>query len=122
MASNIVIKNKALVDVTFSPRSNAANNVTYVASGVSLLDSKRIDLALKDNGPTNRVIGKLTIPTVGANPSTGVNGVLWTEIGSIDLTAVKGATTVAAEDFHALFVNFVASDAVKQMFLAGVRP
>lgn len=122
MASNIVIKNKALVDITFTPRSNAANNVTYIAAGTSLLDSKKIDLVLKDNGPTNRVVGKLSVPTVGVNPGTGLNGVLWTEVGSIDLSAVKAATTVAAEDFHALFVNFVASDAVKQMFLTGVRP
>lgn len=121
MASNITLKDKALVNHVFVPRSAANNTVVYVAPGSTLLDAKKLELTLKDNGPTNRVIGKLSLPTVGVAPGTGVSGVQWTEVGSFDLSSVKVATSAAAEDFVAMFASLLASDAVKSMFVSGVR-
>lgn len=121
MASNIILKDSADANVTFVPRNTQGNQVLYVAAGTSLLDVKRLELTLKDNGPTNRVVGKLSIPTAGANPQTGLQGVQWTEIGSFDLSSVKVASTDAAEDFFALWASFAGHDAVKTMFVDGVR-
>jgi len=121
MASNIILKNAAAQNVTFVPRNTAQNDVLYVATGTSLLDVKRLQLSIKDNGPTNRVVGKLSIPTVGTNPGTGLENVKWTEIGSFDLSAVKSASSDAAKDFFAMWASFAGHDAVKSMFVDGVR-
>ena len=121
MASNIILKNKANVDVVFVPRNTAGNVVTYVAPGATLLGAMRLDLNLKEGGLTNRVVGKLSVPTVGVNPTTGVNGVQWTEVGSFDLSSVKSATTVAAEDFFAMWKSLAGHAAVEAMFRDGVR-
>lgn len=121
MASNITLKNKLLTDIVFVPRATAGNTVQYVAPGATLLGAMRCDLTIRDNGPTNRVIGKLSVPSVGINPATGVNGVQWNEVGSFDLSSVKSASSEAAEDFVTMFASFVASDAVKSMYVNGVR-
>lgn len=121
MTANIVLKDALLANITYAPRNTDTNKVIYIATGTSLLDVRRLELSLKDNGSTNRVIGKLSIPTVGTSPSTGLPSVQWTEVGSFDLASVKGATKVAAEDFFAQFASFAGHASVKSMYVDGVR-
>lgn len=121
MPSNITLKNRNNVDVVFVPRETSGNNLTYISAGASLLGRLKLDLALRENGNTNRIVGKLSIPTVGVNPQTGVAGVLWTEVGSCDLTAVKAASSDAADDFVAMWASLAASPALAALYKTGAR-
>lgn len=118
---DIILKNKALVNMTFIPRQQKGSVYHYTRAGASLMDTMRLELDLRESQATNRVVGKLSVPSVGTNPSTGQPVVQWTEIGSFDLSSVKAAATIAAEDFFAMFASLVASDVVKQMYVNGAR-
>lgn len=117
---SITLKDKDGVDVVFNEVSRNGNSRTYICPGSTLLDTKRIILNLNEKGATNRVTGKLSVPSVGVNPSTGVSGVLWTEVGSFDLSSVLAADSNAALNFIAMFSAFVASDTVKNLYTTGV--
>jgi hypothetical protein len=118
--ATIVLKNAANVDQTFSLAGVTANTVTYIKAGASLLETQRLEINLKNGKATNRVVGKLSVPSVGTNPSTGISGVQWTEVGSYDLTSVLAASATAAADFAALFGSLANHTATKTPYTTGV--
>lgn len=120
MPATITLKNAAAVDQIYTFASRVGNVETYYKAGVTLNDMARLQLNLKENAATNRITAKLSIPTTGTIPSTGLAGVLWTEVGSIDLTAVRAATSAAAADFIAQFASLAGSNAVKLLYTTGV--
>lgn len=120
MPLTITLKNAAAVDQIYTFASRSGNVETYYKSGATLNDMARLQLNLKENAATNRITAKLSIPTTGTIPSTGLAGVLWTEVGSIDLTAVRAATSAAAADFIAQFASLAGSNAVKLLYTTGV--
>lgn len=120
MPATITLKNAANVDQIYVFASRVGNVETYYKSGATINDMARLQLNLKENAATNRVTAKLSIPTTGIIPSTGLSGVLWTEVGSIDLSAVRAATSVAANDFIAQFASLAGHNAVKLLYTTGV--
>lgn len=116
MPLSITLRDKDGVDVVFTEASHKQDTISFTAQGESLLDTKRLDISLRPNGATNRLVAKLSVPSVGQNPSTGIPGVQWTEVGSFDLTAVKVASADAANDFIAMFASLAASNTVKQLY------
>lgn len=119
MPSNIVLKNAAAANVTFAHRNTAGGTNVFVSAGTNLLDSKKLELTLKEGGQTNRVVGKLSVPSTGINPETGLVSVQWTEVGSFDLSSVKVASTLAQDDFLAMFASLADHAAVKSLFKTG---
>lgn len=117
----ITLKNFAGANVVYTLVSFVGNTATYAKQGTSLLDSSRLTLQIKENGSTNRIVGKLSIPTVGVVPATGQTGVLWKEVGSFDLSSVLGASNDAAKDFAAQFASFTGNDAVKNLYTLGMQ-
>lgn len=120
MPATITLKNAANADVVYTFASRVGFVETYYKAGATLNDTARLVLNLKENAATNRVTAKLSIPTSGVIPSTGLTGVLWTEVGSIDLTAVRAASSAAALDFHAQFASLAGNAAVKLLYTTGV--
>lgn len=120
MPATITLKNAAAVDQIYTFASRVGNVETYYKAGVTLNDMARLQLNLKENAATNRITAKLSIPTTGTIPSTGLAGVLWTEVGSIDLSAVRAATSAAAADFMAQFASLAGSNALKLLYTTGV--
>lgn len=118
--ATIVLKNAANVDQTFSLSGVTANSVSYIQAGSNLLATRRLDIVIKNGKATNRIVGKLSIPSVGVSPSTGLSGVLWTEVGSFDLSSVLAADAVAAADFAAMFGSLVNHTASKTPYTTGV--
>lgn len=118
--STITLKNAAGQDVVYTEVSRTAGTINFVHNGTSLLDSARLTLKLVEKADTNRVIGKLSIPSVDVVPTTGVQSVLWTEVGSFDLSSVLAADTAAANDFAAQFASLCATDTVKGLYTTGV--
>lgn len=117
---NITLKDKDNADVVYTEISHVGNTRTYLHKGASLMDSAKLTLSVKENGKTNRIVGKLSVPTVGTNPSSATPSVLWTEIGSFDLASVLVASAAAAEDFIAQFGSLAGSDTVKSLYTNGV--
>lgn len=113
----ITLKNKNNVDVVYA-KIGVVNNVhTFVSQGTSLLDQRVLTLSVRKSGKTNRVVGKLSIPSVVTPASTGVPEVAYTEVGSFDLTAFKAASPAAAEEFLAQFVSLAANIAISDAYL-----
>lgn len=115
----IVLKNAAAVDQTFTLASVNGDTVTYVRAGSSLLDIARLTIQIKSGKGANRVYGKLSVPSVGVNPSTGLPEVQWTEVGSNDLSSVLKASTTAAADFAAMWGSFQNHTAMQTPFKTG---
>lgn len=120
MSATIILKDKDGADVVFTEVSHNGNTVVYVCAGDSLLAQQRLTLTVNAKGQTNRIIAKLFDPTVEVVPSTGVPGVLWTEVGSFDLTSVLAASSDAANNFIAKFASLAGSDRVKALYTTGV--
>lgn len=118
--ATIVLKNAANADQTFSLSGVTANSVSYIQSGANLLATRKLDIVIRHGKATNRIVGKLSIPSVGVNPSTGISGVQWTEIGSFDLASVLAADATAAADFAAMFGSLANHAAVKTPYTTGV--
>lgn len=119
MPKTITLKDAAGADVVFTEFAHQGNEIIFRSPGSSLLDTKQLSLTLRPNGATNRVLAKLSVPSVGVIPASGVQGILWTEVGSFDLSSVKAATTEAAEDFIAMFGSLATSDTVKTLYSHG---
>lgn len=117
---NITLKDKNNANVIYVEVSHVGNTRTYIHKGASLMDSAKLSLSVKENGKTNRIVGKLSVPTVGTNPSSAVPSVLWTEVGSFDLSSVLIASAPAAEDFIAQFSSLTGSETVKSLYTNGV--
>lgn len=119
MPLTITLKNKANADVVFTEYAHQGNEILLRSPGTSLLDTKQLSIVLRPNGATNRVMAKLSVPTVGVIPTSGVQSILWTEVGSFDLSSVKAATTEAADDFIAMFGSLANSNTVKRLYSHG---
>lgn len=119
MPLTIVLKDRNDADVTFTEARHDGNSIEFISRGSNLQDTKRLVLTLRPNGATNRVLGKLSIPTVGTIPATGMAGVLFTEVGSFDLSSVKVASQEAADDFIAMFGSLASSGTVESLFTHG---
>lgn len=119
---SITIKDKANADKVFTKVSQSGDRADFSCAGSNLQDSMSLALTLKSNGKTNRVIGKLTVPTTHTSPSTGLVEIAYTEVGSFDLTAVRFASTDAAENFYALLSSLIANAGIKDMYLTGTMP
>lgn len=121
MPANIVLKNKANADLTFVYSGSKGTVQHFVKAGTNLLDQERLHLSVIDQGKVARIKGALFVPTVGTNPTTGLPAVVYQEAGSFDLTSVKAAPTLAAEEFVARFKSLVASPAIQAMYTTGVQ-
>lgn len=120
MATTIVLKDAAGADVTYTKVSQIGAKSTFVATGTNLQDRAKLELSVIERANTNRIVGKLSIPTVQDNTSSGGDRVVaWTEVGSFDLSSVLKANTAAAEDFIAQFRSLVATNAVKDAYTLG---
>lgn len=119
---SIILLDRNSANVTFTKVNQTGNRVDFVAPGDTLLDAKSIALTLKQNRGTNRIAGKITVPTAHTNPSTGLPEVAYTEVGSFDLTAVRFASDADAENFLALLSSLIASPAVSGMYRTGAMP
>lgn len=119
----ITLLNADATSVVYAARQISGNAARFTGPSVSLLGKPSIDLQLNEKANTNRVVGKLSIPTVkdAADPAK-VPFVGYTEVGSFDLAAVKFASATDAENFYAQFVSLVQSEAVRNMFLSGTIP
>lgn len=119
----LVLKDKLNADVTYTLADRRQNSAVFVHKGSSLLEKSRVTLQLIERAKTNRVVGKLEIPTVleSTDPSV-VDSVAYTEIGSFDLSSVLAANAVDAEDFMAQFASLVSGAAVKAMYTDGILP
>lgn len=120
--TQIVLKDAANADVRFDISRRNGNTAEFVHLGDSLLDRSRLQLALKENGRTNRILGKLSVPSVDVNPGTGKPEVQYTEVGSFDLSSVLIASPAAANEFIAMFKSLVSSQVVAGMFTDGTQP
>jgi hypothetical protein len=118
--ATIVLKNNANVDQTFTLSGVTGNSVSYIMAGSSLLATRKLDIVIKRGKATNRIVGKLSVPSVGVNPSTGISGVQWTEVGSFDLSSVLSADSAAALDFAAMFGSLANHAATKTPYATGV--
>lgn len=118
---SIILKDAANADVVYVESRRYGNSVDFIHMGANLLERSRIVLTLNENGKTNRVLGKLSIPTV-QDDSNGVPTVVYTEVGSFDLSSVLVADAAVAEDFMAQFGSLIANQAVKLMYTTGARP
>lgn len=117
--ATIVLKNAAAVDQTFTLVGVNGDTVTYVKTGSSLLDTARLTIQIKSGKGANRVYGKLSVPSVGVNPSTGLPEVQWTEVGSNDLSSVLKASATAAADFAAMWGSFQNHTAMQTPYKTG---
>lgn len=119
----ITLKDAANADVVYTARQLSGNVAKFTAPSGSLMGKPALELQLNEKANTNRIVGKLSIPTVMDCPDQcKVPTVSYTEVGSFDLAAVKFASAVDAENFYAQFKSLVASDAVRNMFLFGTLP
>lgn len=118
--ATISLKNAANVDQTFTLSGVTGNSVSYIMAGANLLATRKLDIVIKAGKATNRIVGKLSVPSVGTNPSTGLSGVQWTEVGSYDLSSVLAADTTAASDFAAMFGSLANHTATKTPYTTGV--
>lgn len=117
--STITLKDSLDADVVFTENGRVGNSRLFVHAGASLLDTARITIGLVEKGATNRVIAKLSVPSVGIIPSTGVSGVLWTEVGSMDLSSVRAASSEAADNFIAMFASLAGAAIIESLYTTG---
>lgn len=117
--ATIVLKNAAAADVTFNLVGVSGNTVTYVKNGSTLLDTAKLTIQIAPGKGANRIYGKLSVPSVGVNPGTGLSEVQWTEVGSNDLSSVLKASTTAAADFAAMWGSFQSHSAMQTPFKTG---
>lgn len=119
-AQNITLKNAADTDVVFHLRSIVADKAIYVAVGATIAENRRLEIQVKENGKTVRVVGKLSVPSA-SNCDGGCSTEAFTEIGSFDLSSVKVAPTTAQDEFLALFGSFIANQVVSDAYKTGVN-
>lgn len=119
MPNTITLKDKAGANVVYTLRQQMADRSIYIATGASISENRRLELQVKDNGKTVRVIGKLSVPTKGSCTS-GCSTDAFTEVGSFDLSSVKVADELSMDNFLAQFSSFIASPAVSDAYKTGV--
>lgn len=121
---SLTLKNNANEDVVFTIKNRNGNTAVFTNAGTAgLLGRATISLQLVERANTNRVIGKLSVPTVVDDvASSAVPVVAYTEVGSFDLSAVLAATAEDALDFTAMFKSLVSNQAIIDMYLSGTIP
>lgn len=119
----ITLKNRENADVIYTKRAQMGATSEFTSAGATLLSTSKLHLTINEKANVNRIVGKLSIPTVQDCPDQcKVPSVAYTETGSFDLSSVKFANVQQAEDFYAQFKSLVSSDAVRNMFLSGTTP
>lgn len=116
--NTITLKDKDNNNVVFNLRSITGDRASYVSAQGSIAENMRLDLQVKEHRDTVRVIGKLSVPTVGQ--VDGSTTVLFTEVGSFDLSSVKKADLASQENFLALMSSFTAGTEVAAAYTTGV--
>lgn len=120
---SITLKDKDNADVVFSLKNRVGNTAIFAAPGTSLLDRKQLTLQLVEKGNTNRIIAKLSVPTlIDSATDAEVPKVAYTEVGSLDLSAVLVAAPAEAQNFVAMFASLTSSAAISSMYLSGTVP
>lgn len=121
---SLTLKNNANGDVVFTLKNRNGNTAVFTNAGTTgLLGRATLSLQLVERANTNRVIGKLSVPTVVDDvAASAVPVVAYTEVGSFDLSAVLAATAADALDFTAMFKSLVSNQAVIDMYLSGTIP
>lgn len=118
----ITLKDKDNADVVYTLKSVQGSTAIF-QNGTNLLAKSRLTLQLIERDKTNRVIGKLSIPTVSDCSDTCVDPrIAYTEVGSFDLSSVLIAGSDEAENFIAQFSSLVSNAAVSDMFTNGELP
>lgn len=120
---SIVLKDHNNANVTYTLRDRRSGTAIFMAPGSTLAGRSRLTLSIVERDKTNRVVGKLEIPSIlecpdSCQPAT----VAYTEIGSFDLSAVKFASADDAADFIAQFQSLVSTAAVASMYTDGILP
>lgn len=119
----ITLKDSADANVVYILRNRSGNSATFAGPNDTLLGTPKLVLSLDERPNTNRIVGKLSIPTVAdATSEFRTAEIIYTEVGSFDLSAVKAASATDAAEFYAQFKSLIASDAVREMFLSGTHP
>ena len=120
---SITLKNAANADVVYNLARKAGNTAYFVSAGASLLEKSRLTLQIVEKTDTNRVVGKLSVPSILECPDQCVTPkVAYTEIGSFDLTAVLASKPADLENFFAQFKSLISSAAVRAMYEDGILP
>lgn len=120
--TTIVLKDEAAADVTFTLVDDNGSLRKYVSPiGETLLGGAEIQLRLSRKPNVNRIMAKLSLPTV-CTDDCGKSTVSFTEVGSIDLSSVLQAPEATRLRFAALFGSLAASNEVAEMFTDGVMP
>lgn len=120
---NIVLKDKAGTDVTFTPAGTTLDGRVYVHRGNTLLDTKRITLRLVETKNTNRVHIKLSVPSVCTSSVDCADPVVkYTQVASADITVVRFASEDARNDLAALHGSLNNSDVIAQLITAATLP
>lgn len=119
----ITLKDAANVDVIYNLARKAGNTAYFVNKGTSLLGARRLTLQLVEKADTNRVVGKLSVPSILECPDQCVTPkVAYIEIGSFDLTAVLASKPADLENFFAQFKSLTSSATVQAMYEDGILP
>lgn len=120
---SITLKNRANEDVVFTLKNRSGNTAVFAAPGTTLMGRATLSLQLVERQNTNRVIAKLSVPSVLECPDQcKVPEVAYTEVGSFDLSAVHAATQEDAQDFIAMFKSLVSNTSIADMYLSGTVP
>lgn len=118
---NIVLKDQADSDVTFTHVRTAPGLLEFQSRGDSLLDVKRLTLSLNENANTNRVRFKLSIPTIGTD-AANKPVVTYTQVVSGDFTVVKFSTEADRALLNALATSLVSNATVTDLVVDGAFP
>lgn len=118
----IILKDKDSNNVVYTQSDRQGNLATFRGPG-NLLGRPKLTIQVQERANTNRIVGKLSVPTVrDCTDQCKAPEVAYTEVGSFDLSSVLIADAVVAKDFLAQFVSLVSSDAVRDAFLSGTVP
>lgn len=121
---NLVLKNKAAENVTFTPVGTTGNSMVYEDRTGPLMGRKRVTLSLNEKANTNRVAVKISLPAVCASDAEtcGVDAIKYTQVASADITVVKFATEADREDLAALFASLIGSSALEDLVVQASMP
>lgn len=123
MSGTITLKDNNDGDVIYHRILNNSGSMRYVTRGASLLGNSQLDLRLDRRANVNRIVAKLSIPTLCVDAQAcGKAVVQYTEVGSLDLSSVLMADENARDNFIAQFASLASKDEVAAMFTDGIMP
>lgn len=122
--SNLVLKDALSADISFTPIARMPDGIMYERKGATLLGRSRVSLTLTENGKTNRIRGKLTVPVVADCSTTcgEVPVVQYTEVASFDFSIYRAGQETGRSDIAALTASLLSSPEVVAMIVDGSKP